>query len=110
MINHKLNKDDKMITYYGYTDGSGEYYVVIDSDKCTGCEKCVKQCPKTALQMEMTFIDLEDKPLAVVKKEYCNKIKYICTECKPEKNPPLCVLSCPTKAIKYVSTPIEMKS
>ncbi|MCL1965987.1 MAG: 4Fe-4S binding protein [Candidatus Bathyarchaeota archaeon] len=96
-----------MITYYGYTDGSGEYYVIIDSDKCTSCEKCVKQCPKNALQLTLEFIDLEDKPVASIKKEYCNKIKYICTECKPEKNNTPCVLSCPSKAIKCVSTTIN---
>jgi Fe-S-cluster-containing hydrogenase component 2 len=93
-----------MITYYGYTDASGEYYVIIDSDKCTGCEICVKQCPKNVLQMELEFIDLEDKPVAAVKKDYCSKIKYVCAECKPEKNATPCVLSCPTKAIKCVST------
>jgi hypothetical protein len=50
----------------------------------------------------MSFIDLEDKPIAAVKKEYCSKIKYVCTECKPEKNAPPCVLSCSAKAIKCV--------
>ena len=98
------NDDNKMITHYGYTDGSGEYYVIIDSDKCNGCEKCVKQCPKNALQLELEFIDLEDKPVATIRKECCNKIKYICAECKPEKNSTPCILSCPTEAIKCVFT------
>ena len=41
-----------MITHYGYTDGSGEYYIVIDSDKCNGCGKCVQKCPQKALELE----------------------------------------------------------
>ena len=44
-----------MITHYGYSDGSGEYYITIDSDKCNGCGICVKQCPMSALQLE-TFV------------------------------------------------------
>lgn len=92
-----------MITYYGYTDGSGEFFVTIDSDKCNACGKCVKQCPKNVLHLECTFIDLEDKIVAIVKDEYRNKIKYICSECKPERNETPCVLSCPVGAIKCIS-------
>ena len=91
-----------MITYYGYTDGSGEYFVVIDSDKCSGCGHCVEQCPKKVLHIESVFIDLEDKPIAVVKEEFCNKIGYICATCKPETNKTPCVLSCTTGAVKCV--------
>jgi NAD-dependent dihydropyrimidine dehydrogenase PreA subunit len=91
-----------LIAYYGYTDGSGEYFVVIDSDKCSGCGKCVEHCPKGVLQVELMFIDLDDKPVAIVKEEYCNKIGYICAACKPELNQAPCVLSCPTGAIKCV--------
>ena len=91
-----------MITYYGYTDGSGEYFVVIDSDKCNGCGVCVEQCPKGVLQVELMFIDLEDKPVAVVKEECCNKIGYTCAACKPETNQAPCVLSCPVGAVRCV--------
>jgi len=93
-----------LITYYGYTDGSGECFIAIDSDKCTGCGNCVKQCPKNALQVELMFIDLEDKPVAAVKEIYRNKIRYTCAECKPEKNQSPCVLSCPTEAVKCLFT------
>ncbi len=34
-----------MITHYGYIDGSGEYFIVVDSDKCVGCGKCITACP-----------------------------------------------------------------
>jgi NAD-dependent dihydropyrimidine dehydrogenase PreA subunit len=89
-----------IITHYGYTDGSGEYYIVIDSDKCIGCGVCVKQCPQGALQLEEEFIDLEDKTVAAVTEEHRKKIKYTCSACKPENNNTPCVLACETKAIK----------
>ena len=88
-----------MITHFGYSDGSGEYYVIVDTDKCNGCGKCVKKCPQTALQLETIFIDLEDKTVASVTEEHRKKIKYTCASCKPEANKAPCVLACEAKAI-----------
>jgi Fe-S-cluster-containing hydrogenase component 2 len=88
-----------MITHYGYSDGSGEYYITIDTDRCNGCGKCVKVCPQSTLQIENMFIDLEDKIVASVSNESRKKIKYICASCKPENNRAPCVLSCEGKAI-----------
>jgi Fe-S-cluster-containing dehydrogenase component len=89
-----------VISYYGYVDGSGEYYIVIDSDKCNGCQKCISQCPQNILHIDLLFIDLEDKPVAAVKESHCNKIKYLCTQqCHPEKNQTPCTIACSTKAI-----------
>ena len=88
-----------MITHYGYSDGSGEYYITIDTDRCNSCGKCVKQCPQSALQMESMLIDLDDKTVASVTEDHRKKIKYTCASCKPETNRPPCVLSCETKAI-----------
>jgi len=89
-----------IITHYGYSDGSGDYYITIDTDKCNGCGKCVKQCPQSALQLETMFIDLEDKTVASVTEEHRKKIKYTCSSCKPETNKAPCVLACDSKAIK----------
>jgi len=94
-----------LITYYGYSDGSGEYYIVIDSDKCIGCGKCVQKCPQAALQLETEFIDLEDKTVAAVTEEHRKKIKYTCASCKPESNLTPCVLACEAKAVKCVWNP-----
>ncbi len=30
---------------YGYADGTGEYYITIDMQKCDGCGRCVEACP-----------------------------------------------------------------
>jgi ferredoxin len=91
-----------LITYYGYTDGSGEYFIAIDSDKCDGCGKCINQCPEAVLRLESVFVDLEDKTVAAVKEEHRNKIKYSCARCKPEEKSAKCVNSCPVGAIKLI--------
>ena len=94
-----------IITHYGYSNGSGDYYITIDTDKCNGCGKCVKQCPQSALQLETMLIDLEDKTVASVTEEHRKKIKYTCSYCKPETNSAPCVLACESKAIKCTWNP-----
>jgi Fe-S-cluster-containing hydrogenase component 2 len=92
----------QVITYYGYTDGSGEYYVVIDAEKCNSCGECTQVCPQGALVMEPTFIDLEDKMVAAVTEEHRKKIKYTCSPCKPESGDVPCVRACNQKAITCI--------
>ncbi len=53
-----------MIAHYGYADASGEYYIVIDTDKCDGCEECVKVCPEGVFEIAL---DDYDKAVACVK-------------------------------------------
>jgi ferredoxin len=89
-----------VITYYGYADGSGEYYIVIDADKCDGCGKCVKTCPQNVLQLETMLIDLDDKTVASVTEEQRKKLRYSCSECKPESGQTPCTSSCGQKAVK----------
>jgi Fe-S-cluster-containing hydrogenase component 2 len=95
-----------VIMHYGYIDGSGEYYVVIDSDKCNGCGKCVQQCPKNALERISEFIDLEDKTVVAIKEEHRKKISYTCAQCKPQEKKAPCVLSCEQSAIWCVWKPV----
>jgi len=95
-----------MITHYGYIDGSGEYFITIDSDKCTGCGKCVEKCQKNALELITEFIDLEDKTVAAVTEEHRKKIRYTCAECDPCKNRTPCVLACEKGAIRCSWTPL----
>ena len=94
-----------VITYYGYQDGSGEYYIVIDAEKCVSCSDCVKVCPQDALKMETMFIDLEDKLVAVVTEEHRKKIRYTCSPCKPEEGNVPCVRSCKQNVIKFIWKP-----
>ncbi len=70
-----------MQAHYGYKDGSGEYFIVIDTDKCIGCGKpCVDICPVGVL--ESIEDDYGDIVIAVTE-EHRKKIKYSCAPCKP---------------------------
>lgn len=85
---------------YGYTDGSGEYYITIDTDKCDGCAECVKVCPAQILEI---ITDDYDQEVAVIKEKNRKNIKYDCAPCKPITNRPElpCVRVCKPGAIKH---------
>jgi len=89
-----------MIANYGYKDGSGEYFITIDTDKCNGCGKCVEVCPASVLEI---ITNDYDEVVAEVKDDHRKKIKYSCALCKPmtgRKELP-CVASCEPKAISH---------
>ena len=67
---------------YGYMDGSGTYYVTIDTERCQGCEHqgCLGGCPKGIF--EMVTDDWDDR-VASVRQEFRKSLKYVCAECKP---------------------------
>jgi Fe-S-cluster-containing hydrogenase component 2 len=94
-----------VIVHYGYKDGSGEYFISVDTDKCNSCGDCVEACPAGVLEMITMMIDLEDELVAAVTEEHRKKIKYSCAPCKPEKRPP-CVSACEQEAIKHTWKPL----
>lgn len=87
---------------YGYLDGSGQYFITIDTDKCIDCghHNCVKACPKGMFAIEM---DDYDDEVAVIKEEFRKKLKYECGPCKPVSDrPPLpCVQACTPGALEH---------
>ena len=92
-----------MRAHYGYKDGSGDYFIIIDTDKCNGCGKCAEACPYKVLETVPNEFDIEGNPMAVVREEHRKKIKYSCAPCKPvavERKLP-CVLACEPKAIEH---------
>jgi NAD-dependent dihydropyrimidine dehydrogenase PreA subunit len=93
-----------MIANYGYKDGSGEYFIILDTDKCDGCGKCVEACPASVLEIVPNDFDpIEGGIIASVTEAQRKKIKYTCMPCKPvsgERKLP-CVVSCPTEAISH---------
>ena len=91
-----------MIANYGYKDGSGEFFISIDTDKCNGCGDCVPVCPQSVLEVrENEFDPMADDDMAAVTEEHRRKIKYSCAECKQDGKPLPCVSACELNAIEH---------
>ena len=92
-----------LIANYGYKDGSGEYFITLDTDKCDGCGKCVEVCPESVLEVIPNEFDIEDGNIMSVRDEHRHKLKYSCAPCKPTTGDiePPCVTACPTQAITH---------
>jgi len=93
-----------MLANYGYKDGSGEYFIVIDTDKCDGCRKCVDACPQRVLEVVEDPNDpFREVPVAIVGEQQRKKLKYTCAPCKPvssERKIP-CIIACEPQAISH---------
>lgn len=88
------------IANYGYKDGSGEYFIIVDSGKCNGCGMCVDACPEKVLEI---IVDDYDDKVVTIKEEHRKKIKYSCAPCKPvsgRKELP-CQTACKPNAITH---------
>lgn len=91
-----------MKAHYGYKDGAGDFFIIIDTDKCVDCADrgCASACPEGVL--EIITDDYDDEVAAVVE-DHRKKIKYSCAPCKPEQNRPTlpCVAACAPGAITH---------
>lgn len=94
-----------MLAHYGYSDGSGDYFITIDTDKCDGCGDCVGACPAGLFEVldEDPNDPMRDEPVAVIVAEKKKKVHYECNPCKPQgARPPLpCVEACKGGAILH---------
>ena len=93
-----------MIANYGYKDGSGDFFIAIDTLRCDGCGDCVPACPSGVFMVEEDPHDpLSDKSVATVVEPHRKKLKYSCAPCKPDHDrPPLpCVRACKPLAILH---------
>ena len=70
----KGSKEEGKIQY-GYNDGTGDYFITIDSGKCDGCGECVSACPAAVFQ-----IVTEDgrQPRAVVAEAARKRLSIVC--------------------------------
>jgi len=93
-----------LIANYGYMDGSGQYFIKIDTDKCDGCGECARACPAGVLAVGEDENDpFRETPVAKVTDEHRKKIKYSCGPCKPvtgrQELP--CVSACKPTALEH---------
>lgn len=75
-----------MKIHYGYTDGTGEYTITIDTGRCNGCGDCVQACPSGIF-----IVDKDDSGQlnAMVTEEARKKLEFLCPglhSCNQEKN------------------------
>ncbi|MBN1188251.1 MAG: 4Fe-4S binding protein [Dehalococcoidales bacterium] len=95
----KGKKEDMKINY-GYSDGTGEYYISIDTGKCDGCGKCVEACPAGVLE---TGNNDQGEPKAMVKDTIRKKLHLTCPgfkSCSAEHEVN-CHTVCPGNAISH---------
>lgn len=94
----------EMKANYGYKDGSGEFFITVDTDFCDGCGKCVEACPAGVLEVVENELDpLAEELVSAVTEEHRKKIKYSCAPCKPTSGPielP-CMQACEPGAITH---------
>ena len=90
-----------MRAHYGYEDGSGRYYITVDTELCTGCEECVKICPAGVLEV-IEEDPIEERLVAAVAEPHRKKIKYSCNPCKPTGYGSLpCVAVCEPRTLEH---------
>ena len=93
-----------MIANYGFKDGSGDWFIAIDTEKCDGCGECVGVCPANVLEVgEDEYDPFNEEPVVKVRQEERNKIRYSCAGCRPGygENPPPCINACKSRAISH---------
>lgn len=60
---------------YGYSDGTGDYFIAIDNGLCNSCGDCVKACPAGVFIMGK---DSNDKLIPVVKEGIRKRLSLLC--------------------------------
>jgi predicted CoA-substrate-specific enzyme activase len=86
--------------HYGYSDGTGDYYISIDGTKCNGCGECVTACPAGVLEVAQENSVL---PAARVKENRRKKLAIVCPGYKvcSQKTHTNCHNLCKKEAINH---------
>lgn len=89
-----------MIANYGYEDGSGHYYIKIDTAKCAECEGkgCIAVCPE---KLFVTELDDFDDEVVVIREDGRNTLQTDCAHCKADGKTELCIAACEAGAIGF---------
>jgi predicted CoA-substrate-specific enzyme activase len=94
------DKQEEMKISYGYSDGTGEYYITVDTGKCDGCGKCVEACYAGNFEIAGNG---QGQPKARVKETVRKKIHLACPGYKACSvgHPVNCHSNCPQDAIGH---------
>ncbi len=89
-----------ILANYGYEDGSGHYYIRIDTGKCAECaaKGCIEACPE---KLFVTELDDFDDEVVVIREDGRNTLQTSCALCKSEGKTELCVASCGKDTIGF---------
>ena len=89
-----------MIANYGYEDGSGHYYIKIDTSKCAECSNrgCISVCPEKLFATELDDFDDE---VVLIREDARNTLQTSCAQCKSGAEKELCVAACSANAIGF---------
>lgn len=93
-----------MIANYGYKDGSGEFFISIDTDICDGCSDCADACPQSVFEIGEDQNDpFREEPVAMVGDGQRRKLAQACSACKPNtgRQPLPCTEACKPNAIAH---------
>ena len=66
---------EELKIHYGYSDGTGDYFITIDIGRCDGCGECVSACPSAIFEV---IRDDSGSPKAKVKDEVRKKLAFLC--------------------------------
>ncbi len=94
-----------MLAHYGFKDGSGDWFLAIDTDKCDGCGQCIEVCPANILETgDDEYDPFREEPVVKVKEAERKKIRYSCAPCRPGygETPPPCITACKPGAISHL--------
>ena len=85
---------------YGYADGSGEYYITVDTDRCNGCGDCVPACPKAILEV---VTDDYDEPKAAMRPAFARSLADACPGFRAcsQRQGSNCHSACPKDALSH---------
>ena len=93
-------KREEMKISYGYSDGTGDYFLTVATGQCDGCGKCIPACPASVLEVGPND---HGQPKARVKEAVRKKLHLTCPGYKTcsVSNTLNCHSACPNDAISH---------
>jgi predicted CoA-substrate-specific enzyme activase len=95
-----LDTKDEAKIHYGYSDGTGTYFITIENSRCDGCGECMLVCPSAVFEIVK---DDNSQPKVKVKEEARKKLAILCPgfhSCRIAHQAN-CHSTCPKEAINH---------